>query len=47
MLCLLEKYMGENMEGKRNISMLMTVVLEENWNLERRDQGKVPTIYLR
>jgi hypothetical protein len=34
------------MEGKGNISMLMTVVLEENLNLECQDQGKVPTIYL-
>jgi hypothetical protein len=30
MPCLLEKYIGENMEGKRNISILMVVVLEEN-----------------
>ena len=37
----------ENMEGKRNISVLMTVVLQENRKLERRDQGKVSTIYLR
>jgi hypothetical protein len=31
MQCLLKKYMGRgDMEEKRNFSMLMTVVLEEN-----------------
>ena len=36
----LEKYMGENVEGKRKISMLMTVILEENLNFDVQNKAK-------
>jgi hypothetical protein len=32
--------MGENVEGKRKISMLMTVILEENLNFDVQNKAK-------